>query len=87
MHIFDYLFSLKPTPVNLRNILIILLLSDTGVRMNELRHIKLRNVNLDNNSIYLDFTKTGKPRYVFFTDISVPYQSSRTLKFHPNMFT
>ena len=44
------------------------LLRDTGARVNELLHIKAFNINMRENSITLDVTKTGKQRQVFFTE-------------------
>ncbi len=71
--IFNYLFNLKENFQNIRNTLIILLLNDTGVRINELIHIKYENINIQNSTIYLDFTKTRNTRFVFFQDITKVY--------------
>lgn len=54
--------------INLRFKVFIKLLMDTGARYNEIVNIKLKNIDIDNNSILLDFTKTNKDRYVFFSD-------------------
>lgn len=48
--------------------LMIYLLIGTGIRRNELVHIKVENINFKNKTIYLDFTKTGKPRYCYFNE-------------------
>lgn len=48
--------------------LIIRLLISTGIRTTELTFITKENVDLDNSQIYLDHTKTGKPRYIFIPD-------------------
>ncbi len=73
--IYDYLYKLELNPFNLRNITAIMLLNDTGLRINELVNLKLKNVYIEKNIIYVDFTKTGKPRYVFFTDETKFYLS------------
>lgn len=79
--IFNHLFSLPKTPLNLRNICYFLIVNDTGARLNEMINIKLKNVHLDNNSIYLEYTKTGKPRNVYIQDITVSY-IKEYLKYH-----
>lgn len=43
------------------------ILWDTGVRPNELLNMKTKNVDINNRCIYLETTKTGKPRYVFMS--------------------
>jgi integrase len=55
-------------PHDLTRYLVFMLLFYTGARANELCHIKVRNINFYYNSIDLDFTKTGKPRVVFFDE-------------------
>lgn len=51
-----------------RNKLIIYLLIDTGIRLNELLHIKVSNINFTNNTILLEITKTHRIRVVPFTE-------------------
>ena len=41
------------------------LLLGTGIRRNELVNIKVSNINFEDKTIYLDFTKSGKPRYIY----------------------
>ncbi len=60
----NYLLSNK---LAFRNVLLIRLLIDTGIRLNELLNIKVKNINFDTSSIYLDITKTKESRYVYFT--------------------
>ena len=60
----NYLLSNK---LAFRNVLLIRLLIDTGVRLNEVLNIKVKNINFDTSSIYLDITKTKQSRYVYFT--------------------
>lgn len=45
--------------------LIFYLILTTGIRTNELVNIKNKNIDLKNNTIYLDFTKTGHSRFIF----------------------
>lgn len=55
---------------NLSWSLTILLMLETGIRMNELLNIKSSNVDLTTNTILLDVTKSGKKRIVFFDVLS-----------------
>lgn len=55
---------------NLSWSLTILLMLETGVRMNELLNIKINNVDLTTNTIILETTKSGKTRVVFFDILS-----------------
>lgn len=48
--------------------LIFKLIATTGVRRTELTRIKRKYIDLVNNSIYLDETKTGNARYLYLTD-------------------
>ncbi|MDE7101091.1 MAG: site-specific integrase [Anaeroplasmataceae bacterium] len=66
--ILDYIKSLPHNFTNIRKITALLLLKDTGVRLNELLHIEIKNISIDNNTIFLKYTKTHNTRYVFFTD-------------------
>ncbi|MCD4826978.1 MAG: site-specific integrase [Acholeplasmataceae bacterium] len=43
---------------------------DSGMRKSELLNIQIENIDFHNNLIYLEETKTGKPRYVPFSDFS-----------------
>ncbi len=52
--------------MKLEHQVIIYLLLSTGIRRNEVVNIKMQNINFKNKSIYLDFTKSGKPRYCYF---------------------
>ncbi len=51
----------------LRNLLIVLILLDTGVRNSELVRIKLEDINFQNRSIYIYATKTNTFRTVYFS--------------------
>ncbi|AEE14596.1 Tyrosine recombinase xerC [Thermodesulfobium narugense DSM 14796] len=52
-----------------RNSLIILLLFNTGIRISELKNIKLEDINLDRNEIRV-IGKGNKERVVFFTNFT-----------------
>lgn len=64
--IIDFLNTSTKTPDN--NRLIFYLMLTTGIRTNELLNIKNKNINLDEQTIYLDFTKTGHPRYIYINE-------------------
>ncbi len=81
--IYKFLLSLKQTKANIRNITAIMLLNDTGIRINELVNIKINNIDLEKNCIYLDFTKTINTRYVYF-DNDTKYFLEKWLSFHGN---
>ena len=67
----DYL---KNMDINYLNnfscILAIYLFLDTGVRFSEIIAIKSKNIDLDNSSIYLEHTKNGYLRNVYFGELS-----------------
>lgn len=58
--ILDHLKDMK-----LEHQVMIHLLLGTGIRRNELVNIKVANINFEQKTIYLDFTKSGKPRYIY----------------------
>ena len=47
--------------------LMLLLLIGTGIRTNELVHIKQQNVDFKKHRILLDFTKNGQSRYIYIS--------------------
>lgn len=51
----------------------IFVMIESGVRSNELLNIKVENVDLQQQAIYLDKTKNGKPRTVYFNTLSMPF--------------
>jgi integrase/recombinase XerD len=53
---------------NLKTRLIVRLLSETGMRANELLNVRVEDVDLERNMIRLRMTKNGEERVVFFTD-------------------
>lgn len=56
--------------LNLENRLIIKLLLDTGIRISELINIKKSNIDLLNKRILLTVTKTKKPRYIYYSNLT-----------------
>ncbi len=50
------------------NQLAFMLMLTTGIRTNELVNIKSANVDLEKNSILLEFTKNGKTRFIYIVD-------------------
>lgn len=55
------------TQTNMKQ-LIFKLMATTGVRRTELTRIKRKHIDLNNNCIFLDETKTGNSRYLYLTD-------------------
>lgn len=47
---------------------VFLLFIDSGIRLNELRNVKIENIDFNNNRILLDVTKTSQSRYVYFQE-------------------
>ncbi len=66
--IFEYLESRKFRGTGFRNLLFYRLLYDTGLRLKELRHFEVDNLNLENNSYLATTTKTDSERHVYFSD-------------------
>jgi integrase/recombinase XerC len=52
-----------------RKQLIFYLFASTGIRRTELVYIKKSNINLNNNSIYLEHTKSGHARFIYFSEM------------------
>lgn len=59
----NYLNNKKPI-----RLLCFLLMITTGVRRTELINIKISNINLNQNTIYLERTKNGYPRNIYIVD-------------------
>lgn len=60
------------------NKLVISLLLETGIRTNELLNIRYENIDYDKQCIYLDITKNGLCRYVFYSDLTKRYLKVKT---------
>jgi len=58
----------EKTPQNQRNYLMFRLLLDTGLRINELRQLRISNLDFDTSTIHVKVTKTNSERYTFFTE-------------------
>lgn len=87
LEIFNWLNKLSNDNVfNLRDKIIIYLLNETGIRLNELVNLKTKNIDLEINTIHLDFTKTGVPRDVYFTNETKKYIELYLSKVEPNAF-
>lgn len=87
LEIFNWLNKLSNDNVfNLRDKIIIYLLNETGIRLNELVNLKTKNIDLETNTIHLDFTKTGVPRDVYFTNETKKYIELYLSKVEPNAF-
>lgn len=65
--IFNYYEKRKHTPTEFRNYIYFRLALDTGLRLNELINIKVKNIDLENNLIEVTVTKTDKDRVVVFS--------------------
>lgn len=59
----------KDSFTNQRNILMMLLMSNTGIRRKETASIDIRNINLENKTITIYKTKGSKLRIVVFSDM------------------
>lgn len=79
--ILKYMENLPNDFLNNRNKLAVYLMNDTGVRINELINIELKNINIEKNSIYLSYTKTHEPRTVFLQETTLKALESY-LKWH-----
>lgn len=66
--IFNYYRKHLKNKHNYRNYLFFKMLLDTGMRINEILHITINDLDIENNTIHLKITKTKTDRYVFFTD-------------------
>ena len=51
-----------------RNYTMFKVLYDTGLRINETLHLRIRDIDFDTNTIHVKIAKTRRDRYVFFTD-------------------
>lgn len=73
IQIIGYLMKLDDSFLNLRNKIIFFLFIDTGMRLSELAHVKIKNVDFSTDSILLTETKTKRERVVYFSDTTSEY--------------
>ncbi|XMB67712.1 tyrosine-type recombinase/integrase [Mycoplasmatota bacterium zrk1] len=66
--VFTYLESRKFRSSGFRNLLLFKLLEDTGLRLNEVRNLRLHNLDLESNSFTVTTTKANRDRLVYFTN-------------------
>lgn len=66
--IFNYYQKNMKNRFTFRNYVFLKLLLDTGMRMNEMINIKLKDIDFDTSSIHVKITKTDVDRYVCFTE-------------------
>ena len=70
MKLIKYLESSK---LAIQNKLMITLFLESGVRRKELRYIEINNIDLENKIILLTTTKTNKPRFICYSDLTDKY--------------
>lgn len=68
MRLIEILKRQKDTFVNKRNILTILLMSNTGIRRKEIALINPNAIDFENNTIMIYKTKGSKPRIIEFSE-------------------
>lgn len=56
------------TKYNFRNYVYFRLLLETGLRLNEMNNILIKNIDFNDRSILVEITKTDVNRYVFFSE-------------------
>jgi integrase/recombinase XerD len=66
--VFDHLRKHLSDSNLFRNYVIFRLLLDTGLRINELCHLTVNDLDISTNTFHVKVTKTKNDRYVFFTD-------------------
>jgi len=65
--IFDYYQKHISNSYSFRNYLFIRIMKDTGLRLKEMIHININNIDLNTSCIHIKVTKTDVDRFVFFT--------------------
>lgn len=71
--IFSYFESNLDNKYNFRNYVYIRLLYETGLRLSEINNILIRNIDIEEQSILVEQTKTDVNRYVFFSNTTKDY--------------
>jgi site-specific recombinase XerD len=82
LKLIHYFHDQQETPKGITRYLIFFMLFYTGVRVNELVHIEINNIDMETGSIILDMTKTGKSRMVFY-DMSMNERLSQYISLDP----
>jgi len=82
--IFSYYQKHLNNPFEFRNFAFLKLLLDTGLRIHELTHVKVKDIDFDTFSIHVKVTKTDNDRIVCFTEstgaLLVKYIASQKIK-------
>ncbi|HOI46872.1 MAG TPA: tyrosine-type recombinase/integrase [Bacilli bacterium] len=84
--ILTHLESKLTNKLAFRNYIYIRLLIETGLRLNEINNILIRNINFDENSILVEITKTDENRYVFFLDDTAKLLQEYVQKYQQNEY-
>jgi site-specific recombinase XerD len=65
--IFDYYKGHQTNIILQRNYVLFRILNETGLRLNEILHLKINDFDLKDLSIHVKKTKTNQERYVFYS--------------------
>ena len=65
--IFDYYKGHQTNIILQRNYVLFRILNETGLRLNEILHLKINDFDLKDLSIHVKKTKTNRERYVFYS--------------------
>ena len=79
--IYDRSKSRYQKEITLRNVLILELLFSTGMRVSEISHLKIKNVDLESNTIYI-LGKGSKERIMCIADKQITNMLKRYLNMH-----
>lgn len=71
---------LKTSNIKINSKLVMSLFFETGIRLNELINIKISNIDFTNRLIYLDKTKNGHDRIVFYGDLTALFIKNINIK-------
>lgn len=66
--IFDYYKGHQTNIILQRNYVLFRILNETGLRLNEILHLKINDFDLKDLSIHVKKTKTNRERYVFYSN-------------------
>jgi len=71
---------------NLKHRAIIALLYSCGLRVSELIHLKITNINIDRKQLFIENSKGRKDRYVSFADSFIPLLSNYFSSYKPKFY-